>query len=81
MRRTLLWEEQADEALPQLGFLLIIIILNGHDWSLVIATRREHKTILGTQLPFGSTRDAMHMYQTIAGLREAASWARDIYLP
>lgn len=80
MRRNRELEGQADEALSRLCFIPGIIV-HGHRWLFVLSTRSNSKTILWTGLQFGSTMSMLEAYQIVAGLRQLAAWARDVYLP
>lgn len=57
------------------------LVVQGHKWSLVIATREQRGTVLWSNLEFGSTETMQGTYKVVAGLRELAAWSREVYLP
>ncbi|KAH6999271.1 hypothetical protein EDB80DRAFT_583949 [Ilyonectria destructans] len=73
-------DTRVDAALSHLGFIPGIIV-QGHKWLFVLSTREGQKTILWTERQFGSTQSILEVYQIVAGLRELAAWARDVYIP
>lgn len=66
--------------LGKLSFLPGIIV-QGHEWSLVLSTRENGKTVLWTKKQFGSTESELGCYQIVAGIRELLRWAECEYLP
>ncbi|KAF5635895.1 hypothetical protein F52700_5208 [Fusarium sp. NRRL 52700] len=72
--------KQADEALSRLRFIPAVIVL-GHRWLFVLSTRQGQKTILWKEYQFGSTSTVVETYQIVAGLRQLAAWAYQVYLP
>ncbi|KPM35264.1 hypothetical protein AK830_g11308 [Neonectria ditissima] len=86
-------ETLVDEAMSELGYIPGIII-QGHRWLFVFSTMESkttttenphaktlNKTVLWTEQEFGSTQSIIKVYQIVAGLRELARWARDVYMP
>lgn len=57
------------------------IVVQGHNWSLVLSTREGARTILWTEWEFGTTQSMQNIFKVVAGLRELAAWFRDVYLP
>jgi hypothetical protein len=57
------------------------IIIQGHDWHLVITTREGDKTIFWQKMTFGSTSSSRGIYQIICTLQLLGRWARDEYWP
>ncbi|EFY86240.1 hypothetical protein MAC_07694 [Metarhizium acridum CQMa 102] len=56
-----LLEQQADENLSQLPFLVGIIV-EGHSWAFALSTREESKTILWEDHRFGTTENHLGIY-------------------
>ncbi|KAF4971012.1 hypothetical protein FZEAL_9942, partial [Fusarium zealandicum] len=82
--------DKAKTALLELGFLPGVII-SVHHWLFVFSTLEPHttamedgsevaiyRTILWVEQEFGSTKSFLKTYQISAGLRQLASWARDV---
>jgi hypothetical protein len=69
-----------EEALAEQGFIPGIIV-HGHRWLFVFSTLEGKKTVLWTERQIGTTQSILDSYQVVAGLREIAGWARDVYLP
>ncbi|UPL02786.1 hypothetical protein LCI18_013720 [Fusarium solani-melongenae] len=63
----LLNSDREDEPAPLPGFLPGIII-QGHGWYLVLATRENMKTVCWNKINIGSTDSVIRVYQTICGL-------------
>ncbi|TQV93256.1 hypothetical protein V2A60_010312 [Cordyceps javanica] len=55
------------------------IIIQGHDWHLVITTRRGDKTIFWQKMTFGTTSSSKGIYQIICALQLLQHWAREEY--
>ncbi|KAF5006942.1 hypothetical protein FDECE_6700 [Fusarium decemcellulare] len=55
------------------------IIIQGHDWHLVITTREGEKTIFWQKKTFGNTSSSKGIYQIICTLQLLRQWARDEY--
>ncbi|KAI2641050.1 hypothetical protein GGS21DRAFT_537552 [Xylaria nigripes] len=66
--------------LSKLGFIPGVIV-QGHQWYLVLSTYEDGKTILWTHRLFGTTQSPLETYAVVAGIRELTAWARDFYLP
>ncbi|KAK7424513.1 hypothetical protein QQX98_000478 [Neonectria punicea] len=65
----------------QLPSFLPGIIIQGHDWHLVITSPEGKKTILWQKVTFGSTSSSKGIYQIICTLQLLRQWARDSYWP
>ncbi|KPM45272.1 hypothetical protein AK830_g1304 [Neonectria ditissima] len=65
----------------QLPDFLPGIIIQGHDWHLVITSPEGKKTILWQKVTFGSTSSSKGIYQIICTLQLLRKWARDSYWP
>ncbi|KAG9496291.1 hypothetical protein J7337_012877 [Fusarium musae] len=72
--------QKANEVLGQLGFIPGIIV-QGHRWLFVFSTLEGDKTVLWTERQFGTTQSILDTYAVVAGIRELARWARDVYVP
>lgn len=72
--------KRVDEALSRLRFIPAVIV-QGNTWLFVLSTRQGQKTILWKEYQFGSTSTVVETYQIVAGLRQLASWAAQVYLP
>jgi len=55
------------------------IIIQGHDWHLVITTRHGDKTIFWQKMTFGTTSSSKGIYQIICVLQLLQLWAREEY--
>ncbi|KAM3517309.1 hypothetical protein NHJ13051_009101 [Beauveria bassiana] len=55
------------------------IIIQGHDWHLVITTRHGDKTIFWQKMTFGTTSSSKGIYQIICALQLLQQWAREEY--
>lgn len=73
-------KEKAKAALAELGFIPGIIV-QGHRWLFVFSTLEGDKTVLWTERQFGTTQSILDTYAVVAGIRELARWARDVYVP
>ncbi|KAM0190308.1 hypothetical protein ACHAPI_009559 [Fusarium lateritium] len=73
-------KEKANTALAELGFIPGIIV-QGHRWLFVFSTLEGDKTVLWTERQFGTTQSILDTYAVVAGIRELARWARDVYVP
>ncbi|KAF4499875.1 hypothetical protein FAGAP_3875 [Fusarium agapanthi] len=76
----ILRSQKANEVLGQLGFIPGIIV-QGHRWLFVFSTLDGNKTVLWTERQFGTTQSILDTYAVVAGIRELARWARDVYVP
>lgn len=76
----ILRNQKANEVLGQLGFIPGIIV-QGHRWLFVFSTLEGDKTVLWTERQFGTTQSILDTYAVVAGIRELARWARDVYVP
>ncbi|CAJ0542463.1 Ff.00g000910.m01.CDS01 [Fusarium sp. VM40] len=73
-------KDKANAALAELGFIPGIIV-QGHRWLFVFSTLEGDKTVLWTERQFGTTQSILDTYAVVAGIRELARWARDVYVP
>lgn len=73
-------KEKANTALAELGFIPGIIV-QGHRWLFVFSTLEGDKTVLWTERQFGTTQSILDTYAVVAGIRELARWASDVYVP
>ncbi|KAF5022185.1 hypothetical protein F66182_5772 [Fusarium sp. NRRL 66182] len=73
-------KQNAHGALVELGFIPGIIV-QGHRWLFVFSTLEGDKTVLWTERQFGTTQSILDAYSIVAGVRELAGWARDVYVP
>ncbi|KAL9562718.1 hypothetical protein ACKAV7_013282 [Fusarium commune] len=76
----ILRSQKANDVLGQLGFIPGIIV-QGHRWLFVFSTLEGDKTVLWTERQFGTTQSILDTYAVVAGIRELARWARDVYVP
>ncbi|KLO91936.1 uncharacterized protein LW93_14832 [Fusarium fujikuroi] len=76
----ILRNQKATDVLGQLGFIPGIIV-QGHRWLFVFSTLEGDKTVLWTERQFGTTQSILDTYAVVAGIRELARWARDVYAP
>jgi hypothetical protein len=70
---------QADSL--QLPEFLPGIIIQGHDWHLVITSAEGKKTVLWQKVTIGSTTSSKGIYQIISTLQLLRKWALDFYWP
>ena len=71
--------ELSDEQILQLPEYLPGIIIQGHDWHLVITTRHGEKTNFWQKMTFGTTSSSKGIYQIICVLQLLQQWAREEY--
>ncbi len=69
----------SDAQTLQLPEYLPGIIIQGHDWHLVITTRHGDKTIFWQKMTFGTTSSSKGIYQIICVLQLLQLWAREEY--
>ncbi|KPM42100.1 hypothetical protein AK830_g4454 [Neonectria ditissima] len=74
------FEAKRRAILSSLGFIPGVIV-QGHEWNLVLSTYENGKTKLWTKCQFGTTKDYLDIYAAATGMRQLAAWARDVYLP
>ncbi|KAK7425030.1 hypothetical protein QQZ08_008306 [Neonectria magnoliae] len=55
------------------------IIIQGHDWHLIITTPEGEKTIFWQKQNFGNTSSSKGIYQIICNLQLLRQWAQDSY--
>jgi len=59
-----------------------IIIIQGHNWNFLAATRNpDRKTYVWSTVMFGTTLNPLGVYQIIAGVQLLAHWAHTMYRP
>ncbi|CAH0035991.1 unnamed protein product [Clonostachys rhizophaga] len=68
-------------AVHQLPPFLLGIIIQGHDWYLVLSTREKNQTIVWEKASIGSTADALGVYKITYMLQLLRRWAQDTYWP
>ncbi|SCO92822.1 uncharacterized protein FRV6_16950 [Fusarium oxysporum] len=57
------------------------IIIQGHNWFLVITTREGKKTVFWNKLDLGATDTIEGIYKLVYGLQVLREWARETYWP
>lgn len=57
------------------------IIIQGHDWNLVITTQEGERTILWQRILMGSTLNTKGVYQIICCIQLLRQWAQDTFWP
>ncbi|KAI3571101.1 hypothetical protein IWW34DRAFT_639902 [Fusarium oxysporum f. sp. albedinis] len=57
------------------------IIIQGHDWNLVITTQQAGRTMLWQRVLMGSTQSTKGVYQIICCLQLLRQWAEDSFWP
>ncbi|EXK76521.1 hypothetical protein FOQG_18737 [Fusarium oxysporum f. sp. raphani 54005] len=72
--------EQTKGTFNKLPFLPGILV-QGHDWSFVVTTREDGKTVVWLEQKFGSTSDMIGVYKAIWGVQRLARWVEDVYWP
>ncbi|KAM3519013.1 hypothetical protein NHJ13051_007803 [Beauveria bassiana] len=65
----------------QLPEFLPGIIVQGHDWLLVVTTMEGEKTVLWQKLTIGSTATPRGVYQIVRTLQRLETWAREVHWP
>ncbi|TQV94145.1 hypothetical protein IF1G_07024 [Cordyceps javanica] len=65
----------------QLPEFLPGIIVQGHDWLLVVTTIEGEKTVLWQKLMIGSTATARGVYQIVRTLQLLETWTREMHWP
>ena len=69
-----------ESRLSKLPFLPRILI-QGHEWKLVLFTHNNDKTLLWSSLPFSSTQNILGVFKILTGLAILRRWAIKEYLP
>lgn len=72
---------EVEEASYDLPEFLPGIIIQGHDWFLVITTREDTQTVLWHKLMIGTTNSVAGIYQIIYGLQVLRKWCEAVYWP
>lgn len=57
------------------------IIVQGHDWDLVITTTDGQQTQLWQKVTIGTTNTSKGIYQIVYALQILRQWAQDVYWP
>ncbi len=57
------------------------LVVQGHDWFLVVTTAEGQKTVLWSKLAVGSTSSTRGIYQIIRTLQYLARWVGDVHWP
>lgn len=65
----------------QLPDYLLAFWIQGHDWSLVVSTRENQRTVIWTKLELGSTSSCIGVYQIEWAVRYVLADIRDNYWP
>ncbi|KAH7007525.1 hypothetical protein EDB80DRAFT_458060 [Ilyonectria destructans] len=73
-------EQQHDDIPPFLDFIPGIVI-QGHDWLLVLSLREDEKTILYSKINMGATNSLMGIYKIVHSLQVIRQWAAETYWP
>jgi hypothetical protein len=71
-------QKQPTTTLPD---FLPAVIVQGHDWYLVITTQEEKRTVLWTKLFMGTTSSVLGIYQVAYALQLLRNWASRTYWP
>lgn len=74
-------EESQGPSPPNFPTFLPGIIIQGHDWNLVLATREDRKTKIWTKICIGSTNHVTGIYQIICAIQVLRQWAIETYWP
>ncbi|KAG6990635.1 hypothetical protein FocnCong_v020117 [Fusarium oxysporum f. sp. conglutinans] len=72
--------EKTGGTFDKLSFLPGILV-QGHDWSFVVTTREEGKTVVWLEQKFGYTSDMIGVYKAVWGVQRLAKWVDDVYWP
>ncbi|KAF4988309.1 hypothetical protein FDECE_15105 [Fusarium decemcellulare] len=67
-------------ALSDIGFLPGLII-QGHDWNFVAATRQDNETVIWSKMFIGATSDVAGIYQIVTFLQILREWVLNTYWP
>lgn len=57
------------------------IVIQGHDWLLVLSLREDEKTILYSKISMGATNSLVGIYKIVHSLQVIRQWAADTYWP
>ncbi|KAM0415976.1 hypothetical protein ACHAPT_013075 [Fusarium lateritium] len=66
--------------LNDIGFIPGVIV-QGHDWNFVAATREGHETVIWSKMFIGSTGDILGIYQIVNFLQILREWTVKVYWP
>ncbi|KAH8747041.1 hypothetical protein F5883DRAFT_694592, partial [Diaporthe sp. PMI_573] len=76
------WDQQLQkQPTTTLPDFLPAVIVQGHDWYLVITTQEEKRTVLWTKLFMGTTSSVLGIYQVAYALQLLRNWASRTYWP
>ncbi|KAI0391277.1 hypothetical protein F5Y17DRAFT_441367 [Xylariaceae sp. FL0594] len=74
---------EVSSIMSKLGFIPGVIV-QGHQWHLILSTYEDRKTKIWSSCQFGSTfstSGCIELYSAIAGMRRLTAWAKDVYMP
>ncbi|KPM39251.1 hypothetical protein AK830_g7300 [Neonectria ditissima] len=76
-------QQQDNPDSPRLPFVDFIpgIVIQGHDWLLVLSLREDEKTVLYSKINMGATNSLMGIYKIMHSLQVIRQWATDTYWP
>ncbi|PFH55865.1 hypothetical protein XA68_17484 [Ophiocordyceps unilateralis] len=57
------------------------IVVQGHDWYVVIARREKSQAMVWTKMAIGATNSVMGIYQVVHAIQALRKWALDTYWP
>ncbi|KAL5113179.1 hypothetical protein ACEQ8H_008957 [Pleosporales sp. CAS-2024a] len=81
-RCELLWQEGRDTGARLSAWPVIpILIVQGHEWHLLIATKSDQGLLFREQIPIGSTRTCFDMLKIVAILHWLFQWAETTWRP
>ncbi|KAJ0163515.1 hypothetical protein CTA2_2863 [Colletotrichum tanaceti] len=73
--------DDASALLQQKFEFLPAVIIQGHDWNLVVTTIRGGQTHLWSKIAIGTTNSIMGIYQIVHTLQVLRRWAAETYWP
>ncbi|KAM3542188.1 hypothetical protein ARSEF1564_004932 [Beauveria bassiana] len=71
----------ATTATSRLPAFLPSIIVQGHEWILLVTTTEGERTVLWQKVIIGSTSSSIGVYQIVRALQYLGRWARDVHWP
>jgi hypothetical protein len=81
-RCELLWQEGQDtDARLSAWPVIPVLIVQGHEWHLLIATKSDQGLVFREQIPIGSTRNCFDMLKIVATLHWLLQWAETTWRP
>ncbi|PVH91463.1 hypothetical protein DM02DRAFT_734165 [Periconia macrospinosa] len=60
---------------------LPVIVIQGHEWYFLAATRVQGETVLWERVLVGSTQTILGVYQIVAAVQVLGRWCDDVYRP